>query len=67
MKNLETEFNGKRWEGSCELSEFDAVWYGKILGINGVVTYESNTLNELQGEFEKAVREYCEGYYTKFN
>lgn len=53
MKNLETEFNGKRWEGSCELSEFDGVWYGKILGINGLVTYESNTLNELQGEFEK--------------
>lgn len=67
MKNLETRYKGKCWEGSCELSEFDGVWHGKILGIGGLVTYESDTLNELQCEFEKAVREYCEGYYVKYN
>lgn len=67
MKNLEFEYNSKLWRGTCELSEVDGCWYGKILGINGLVTYESNTLNELQGEFEKAVREYCEGYYAKYN
>ena len=58
MKNLEFEYNGELWEGTCELSEIDGVWYGKVLGVQGLVSYESETLEGIEQSFRLAVIEY---------
>lgn len=58
MKNLEFEYKGELWKGTCKLSEIDGVWYGRILGIPGLVSYESETLSNIEEEFKLAVIEY---------
>lgn len=58
MKNLEFEYKGELWEGTCELSEIDGVWYGKVLGVRGLVSYESETLEGIKDAFRLAVIEY---------
>jgi len=44
--------------GSIEISIEDDCPHGKILFINDLVTYEAQTPNQLQGEFESAVEDY---------
>ena len=58
MKDLEFEYKGELWRGTCELSEIDGVWYGKILGIPGLISYESETLEGIEQSFRLAVIEY---------
>lgn len=58
MKNLEFEYKGELWEGTCEFSEIDGVWYGKVLGVQGLVSYESETLEGIEQSFRLAVIEY---------
>ncbi len=62
MKNLEFEYKGQLWEGTCKLSEVDGVWYGKILGVQGLVSYESETLDGIEDAFKVAVIEYVNCY-----
>lgn len=50
----------KDFIGSVEFSLEDNILFGKILYINGLITYEANTLNELKVEFESAVDDYIE-------
>lgn len=50
----------KDFIGSVEISLEDNILYGKILYINGLITYEANTLDELKTEFESAVDDYIE-------
>lgn len=56
MKNGKFYFAGL--EGSCEYHENDRIYHGKILNINGLVTYESTSEKDLFLEFKKAVEEY---------
>lgn len=58
MKNLEFEYKGELWRGTCELSESDGVWYGKVLGVQGLISYESETLEGIEQSFRLAVIEY---------
>lgn len=48
----------KTYAGSSNYSPIDMVWHGKILQINDLVTYESDTRGELQAAFEQAVDDY---------
>lgn len=50
----------KDFIGSVEVSLSDNCLYGKILHINGLVTYEASTVKELKLEFEAAVDDYIE-------
>lgn len=50
----------KDFIGSVEFSLEDNILFGKILFINGLITYEANTLAELKVEFESAVDDYIE-------
>lgn len=50
----------KGFIGSVEHSLEDDVLYGKILYINGLITYEAQTLKELKKEFHSAVDDYIE-------
>jgi predicted HicB family RNase H-like nuclease len=52
------EYNG--YLGSAEISIEDSCAHGKILFINDVVTYESDSVKELEAEFRLAVDDYLE-------
>lgn len=48
----------KDFIGSVEFSLEDEVLHGKILYINGLITYEADTIHQLKTEFESAVDDY---------
>ena len=48
----------KGYLGSIEFSEEDNVLFGEILGIDGLVNYEGNTMKELTESFHEAVEDY---------
>lgn len=50
----------KGYEGSAELNLERKVCWGKILYIDDVVTYESDSIADLQKQFEDAVDDYVE-------
>lgn len=50
----------KGYEGSVELSGVDNCYYGKILGISDLVTYQAGVANELLSAFKEAVDDYLE-------
>ena len=57
MKNT-MEYNG--YTGIINYSNDDAVLYGNIFGINDLVTFEGETVTELQTSFKDAVNDYID-------
>lgn len=52
------DFQYKGFVGSVNFSDKDAVFFGKIEGIDGLVTFEGRSLSELEEAFHKAVDDY---------
>ena len=50
----------KGFAGSVEFSEEDNLYFGKILGIKGLISYEGKTYDELISDFQGAVDDYME-------
>lgn len=50
----------KEYLGSVEFSEEDALFYGKVLGIRALISYEGSTARELLTDFHGAVDDYLE-------
>lgn len=50
----------KGYIGSVEFSETDEVFFGKVLGIRALVSYEGTTAKELIADFHEAVDSYLE-------
>lgn len=50
----------KGYLGSVEFSEEDALFYGKVLGIRALVSYEGNNAQELIADFHGAVDDYLD-------
>lgn len=50
----------KGYLGSVEFSEEEALFYGKVLGIRALVSYEGNNAQELIADFHGAVDDYLE-------
>jgi predicted HicB family RNase H-like nuclease len=48
----------KNFIGSVNFSEEDDVFFGKIEGINGLITFEGDTVKELKKAFKEAVEDY---------
>lgn len=48
----------KNFIGSVNFSEEDDVFFGKIEGINALVTFEGQTVAELKEAFQEAVTDY---------
>ncbi len=46
--------------GSVEFSEADGAYYGQIVGICTLVSYDGATIRELVGSFHDAVDDYLE-------
>ena len=47
--------NYKSYTGSIEYSEEDNLLYGKVLGMQGLISYEGFTGNDLETDFKEAV------------
>lgn len=54
MKNLEY----KGYTGSIEYSPEDSLLYGKVLGIQGLISYEGETGGDLEKDFHEAIDTY---------
>ena len=50
----------KDFIGSVHFSAEDEVFYGKIEGVNDLVTFEGNTVTSLKSAFKEAVLDYIE-------
>ena len=50
----------KEFIGSVHFSSEDEVFFGKIEGINDLVTFEGETVNKLKRAFRDAVNDYSE-------
>ena len=58
MKKNYLEYKG--FHGTVNYSNEDAVFFGKLAGINGLVTFEGSSVKELQKSFKEAVEDYIE-------
>ena len=50
----------KNFIGSVHFSTEDSVFFGKIEGINDLVTFEGNTVEEIIKAFQEAVEDYIQ-------
>ena len=50
----------KGYVGSVEFSEEDALFYGKVLGMRALISYEGTNAAELVADFHGAVDDYLE-------
>ena len=48
----------KGFIGTVEFSASDNILFGKVLGVNGLLSYEGKNIIELRNDFEKAVDDY---------
>ena len=48
----------KDYIGSVELSESDGVFFGKVMGIRALISYEGETAKDLVDDFHGAVDDY---------
>ena len=51
-------YNG--YTASITYSSVDEVFFGKILGINDLVTFEGTSVSELKESFQEAIEDYLE-------
>lgn len=50
----------KDYNGTIEYSEEDKCFFGKVIGIRSLISYEGDTVEKLKRDFEKAVDTYLE-------
>ena len=55
MNNI-MEYKG--YVGSVEFSEEDGLFYGKVMGICALISYEGTTAHELVDDFHGAIEDY---------
>lgn len=55
---MNNQMEYKKYVGTVEFSESDGTFYGKVLGIRALISYEGTTADELVNDFHNAVDEY---------
>ena len=55
----------KGYVGSVEFSEEDALFFGKVLGVLALISYEGENACDLVEDFHSAVDDYLEWYVSK--
>jgi predicted HicB family RNase H-like nuclease len=55
MSNL---LSYKNYNGTVEYSKEDSCLFGKVVGIKSLLSYEGNSIKELQDDFETVIDEY---------
>jgi len=48
----------KGYYGTVEYSAADKVLFGKVIGINGLISFEGDSVEDLKRDFESAVDDY---------
>lgn len=62
---MKEQLKYKDYYGTIEASVEDGVLHGKVIGIQGLISYEGKTLKELEEDFKGAVDDYlalCKEY-----
>ena len=57
----------KGYVGSVEFSEEDGLFYGKVMGIRALISYEGSTAAELVNDFHGAVDDYLASTHDKYH
>lgn len=55
---IDEKLHYRGFTGSVEYSEEDGVFHGKLLDIRDLVTYEADSISELNSEFISVVDDY---------
>lgn len=55
MSNL---LSYKNYNGTVEYSKEDRCLFGKVIGIRSLLSYEGNSVNELEHDFQNVIDEY---------
>ena len=50
----------KGYVGSVEFSEEDGIFYGKVMGIRSLISYEGENAHDLLSDFHNAIDDYLE-------
>jgi predicted HicB family RNase H-like nuclease len=50
----------KNYTATLHFSSEDEVFYGKVIGINDLLTFEGNSVKELQNAFAETIEDYLE-------
>jgi predicted HicB family RNase H-like nuclease len=58
--NMNNVMEYKGYYGTVEFSADDNVLFGKVLGINGLISFEGDNLQNLKKDFEDAIDDYLE-------
>ena len=48
----------KGYIGSVEYDSKDRLLYGKVLGVKALISYEGNSVDELENDFKAAINDY---------
>ena len=57
---MNNTFEYKGYTGSIEFSDEDKLFYGKVLGIRALISYEGQSAEELIEDFHSAVDDYLQ-------
>lgn len=57
----------KGFVGSIEYSDEDSIFYGKVLEIRSLISYEGEKMSDLIEDFQRAVDSYIEIYSAEEN
>lgn len=52
----------KGYVGSVEFSEDDGIFFGKVMGIRSLISYEGENAKELLEDFHNAIDDYLAAY-----
>ena len=55
---MNNTFEYRGYIGTIEFSEEDALFFGKVMGIRSLISYEGKNANELISDFHSAVEDY---------
>lgn len=50
----------KNYNGTVEYSKEDRCLFGKVIGLKSLLSYEGNTVKELEEDFQNVIDEYLE-------
>lgn len=50
----------KEYYGTVEFSDADNIFFGKFIGINGLISFEGDSVQSLKEDFESAIDDYLE-------
>ena len=66
MVNINNTMEYKGYVGSVEFSEEDVIFYGKVMGIRSLISYEGENARELVEGFHEAVDDYIYKFTPTF-